>query len=255
MLESQVNAYLTSLVERLHEELENNLFAVHLFGSAGYGSYEHGASDIDVYTIIHEPLPPPKYHQLTQKINHHAIPCPARRLEFVLLSRANAAAQTPVINYEMNFNTGRGMDDHIGLDPSAEPRFWFLLDVAIGRDLGTVLYGPPPQEILAKPKPEWILDCMIESLDWHRDHLPITSDGILNVCRALRAVKTGKWGSKLDGGAWATKFYDKLDIVAVASRARRSNEQIPQDKALDFLAFAERQLQGSRAALQVGEES
>jgi hypothetical protein len=45
-------------------------------------------------------------------------------------------------------NTGPRMAHHAAYDPSDNPRFWFVLDVAIGRAAGRALAGPPAAEVL-----------------------------------------------------------------------------------------------------------
>lgn len=236
----RVENYVTRLTEVLRGELKDVLAAVYLFGSAGYGAYESGTSDIDVCAVVHEPLS--DYRRIAQKINATAIPCPSHKLEFLLLSTHNAAHPSPIIKFEMNLVTGKDIDDQLSLDCSAEPRFWFLLDIAMGRELGKTFYGPAPQKLLARPKQEWIVDCLIESLAWYRGHLPVTHEGVLNACRELRFVQTGKWGSKMDGCRWVIQHYDRPDIVVLASHARRSGSAIPQEEALDFLSFAEKEV-------------
>ncbi|KAL4973059.1 hypothetical protein BDW66DRAFT_142944 [Aspergillus desertorum] len=239
--------YLTRLVDTLQQELKDNLLAVYLFGSAGYNAYEPDTSDVDVYAVIHRSMP--DYEQLARKISHSSIPCPACKLEFVLFTKANAALRTSTPQFEMNLNTGRDMeDDYINLEPSTEPQFWFLLDIAMGRVLGTALFGPPATEVFAAPKVEWILDSIMDSLDWHRQQPLLTYDGILNACRALRFAKTGKWGSKRDGGGWVIRYYAEHDVqvVSLAVDARRSKAEVHQDQAVEFLDFVQAEIEHCR---------
>ncbi|KAL4755899.1 uncharacterized protein BDW70DRAFT_145733 [Aspergillus foveolatus] len=242
--------YLTRLLDTLQQELKDNLLAVYLFGSAGYDAYEPDTSDVDVYAVIDEPIS--DYKQLSRKISHASIPCPARKLEFVLFTKANAALQTNSPQFEMNLNTGRDMeDDYINLDPSTDPRFWFLIDLAMGRVLGTALFGPPAGEVFAAPKLEWILDSLIESLDWHRQQLLLTSDGVLNACRALRFARTGTWGSKKDGGNWMVGYYKEHDVhvVSLALDARHSKVGVPQDQAEKFVDFVRAEIEQCRGGI------
>ncbi|KAL4813660.1 hypothetical protein BDW67DRAFT_167633 [Aspergillus spinulosporus] len=253
MSEAHLATYLTRLLDTLYQELKVNLLAVYLFGSAGYNSYEPDTSDVDVYAVIHEPIS--DYKHFARKISHASIPCPARKLEFVLFTKAKAALQTNSPQFEMNFNTGRDMeDDYINLDPSTEHRFWFLIDLAMGRVLGTALFGPPAGEVFAAPKAEWILDSLIESLDWHRQQPLLTCDGILNACRALRFVKTGTWGSKKDGGSWVIGYYQEHDVqvVAFALDARHSKAEVPQDQAAEFVDFVHTEIKQWRGGLNFG---
>ncbi|KAI8721430.1 hypothetical protein NCS52_00590500 [Fusarium sp. LHS14.1] len=233
----QLDRYCLELVQRLNDELKENLLAVHLFGSAGYSAYQPGISDIDVYAIINEPIS--DYFRLSHLISNHSLPCPARKLEFVLFTKANAARQAPDPKFEMNFNTGKGMEDYINLDSQSEPRFWFLLDIAVGRELGKSIFGPPPDALFAAPSPECVFNCMIESLSWHRQNGPVDHNGILNACRQLRYEKTSIWGSKKDGGNWVLENYDHPNIVTLAMDSRHSETQLPPDLGLDFLDFVE----------------
>ncbi|KAL4993266.1 hypothetical protein BDV10DRAFT_198475 [Aspergillus recurvatus] len=171
MSEARLTLYLTRLLDTLQRELKDNPLAVYLFGSTGYNAYEPETSDVGVYTIIHEPIP--DYKELACKISYASIPCPARKLEFILFTKANAALQTRSPQVEMNFNTGRDMeDDYINLDPST----------------GVSLFGLPAGEVFTAPK-----------VEWHHQQPLLTYDGVLNGCRALRFAKTGKWGSKKEG--------------------------------------------------------
>lgn len=249
MSKAHLAPYLMRLLDTLQQELKDNLLAVYLFGSAGYDAYEPDTSDVDVYAVIHKPIS--DYKQLSRKISHASIPCPARKLEFVLFTKANAALQTNNLQFEMNFNTGRDMDDYINLDPFAEPRFWFLIDLAMGRVLGMALCGPPAGEVFAAPKVEWILDSLIESLDWHRRQPSLTSDGILNACRALRFAKTGTWGSKKDGGNWVVDYYKEHDVhvVSLALDARHSKVGVPQDQAEKFVDFVRAEVEQCRGGI------
>ncbi|KAL4746259.1 hypothetical protein BDW72DRAFT_185228 [Aspergillus terricola var. indicus] len=250
MIETHLAPYLTRLLDTLQQELKANLLAVYLFGSAGYNAYEPDTSDVDVYAVIHEPIS--DFKQLARKISHASVPCPARKLEFVLFTKPNAALQTNSPQFEMNFNTGRDMeDDYISLDPSTEPRFWFLIDLAMGRELGTALFGPPAGEVFAAPKVEWILDSLIESLDWHRQQPLLTHDGIFNACRALKFAKTGTWGSKKDGGDWVVGYYKEHDVqvVSLALDARHSKAEVPQDKAVEFVDFVHAELELCRGGI------
>ena len=44
--------------------------------------------------------------------------------------------------FELNFNTGCDVEDHLSLDPGEEASHWFVLDIAMGRELGCGLVGP-----------------------------------------------------------------------------------------------------------------
>lgn len=239
--------YLDKLVSVLSDELNGMLHSVMLFGSAAYGAYEPGLSDVDVQAVIVRPLEPADYRRLAEKISHKAIPCPARKLEFVLYTKENAAQRSRNPHHEMNFNTGKCMEeDYVSLN-STEDRHWFLLDIASGIDLGVALYGPEPKEVFAQPRLDWVFECLLESVAWHVSNEASSPNSVLNACRGLRFAETGHWGSKVEGAAWALERYSGYPAVKEARDARHHNEAVTRDEALEFLKFAESEIQRLRA--------
>jgi hypothetical protein len=140
---------------------------------------------------------------LTRRLTHRVLPCPARLLELVCYARdaVDPASRHP--RFELNFNTGRAIVDHLALDPAEESSHWFLLDIAFGRELGVALLGPPPAEIFAPVPRVWTLEALADSLAWHAAHEPASVNAVLNACRSWRFAATGVFGSKRDGAAWA----------------------------------------------------
>lgn len=158
-------AYLNALSAVLQQTLGPMLVGVYLFGSAAYGAYEAGLSDLDVQAVIAQPLiaqplTEAEYRALATAISHAALPCPARKLEFVLYTRAAVATPSRRPQFALNFNTGAGLPGHLGLDPAAEASHWFVLDIALGRELGRALMGPPPAEVFAPLPREWVLSAL-----------------------------------------------------------------------------------------------
>src|SRR6187402_1516451 len=101
--------YLKNLTQILKDAFESELLGVYLFGSAASTTYyQPGVSDLDVAAVINNKLPQAAYLELTAKISHKVLPCPARKLELVLYAQegVNDPQQQPT--FEMNFNTGNG---------------------------------------------------------------------------------------------------------------------------------------------------
>ncbi|GIV96916.1 MAG: hypothetical protein KatS3mg057_1573 [Herpetosiphonaceae bacterium] len=197
--------YLEQLVGRLQSGLQQRLVGVYLFGSAAYGDYQPGQSDLDVQAVVASSLSEQERRELAGSLLHQALPCPARRLEFVCYARPciDPASRPP--QFELNLNTGAGETDHLAVDPSGESSHWFLLDIAIGRELGYRLFGPAPATVFAPIPRLWQLEAILDSLRWHREHEAASRNSILNACRGWRYAVTGHWGSKLAGAAWAMR--------------------------------------------------
>src|SRR3954454_7839135 len=119
-----VGEYLTQLVRRL--EGMRGIYAV---GSLALGAYEQGRSDVDVLAVAAEPLAEAELREIAGHCSHSAVLYPARYLELVVIAAQAAREGRP--DWQLNLNTGEGMADHVGLDPSAEPAHWFVLDLAL----------------------------------------------------------------------------------------------------------------------------
>ncbi len=131
---SELERYLDRLVEVL--EAHATIDAVYLVGSAALGAYEHGRSDVDVVAVTARSLSLDERLALAEAVEE--IPVPARKLELVVYPHGSD-------RWELNLNPG----DHVGVDPDAEPSFWFVLDRAIAEQHATPLVGPSWGELFA----------------------------------------------------------------------------------------------------------
>src|SRR4051812_39188904 len=139
-------AYVAELVARTRGVLGSDLLAVCLMGSGALGDYRPERSDIDVAVITHRALAQRAREALVGALEHDALPCPARGLELVVYDPAGLADPGGPA-YLINLNTGPRLAHDVSYDPAENPRFWFTLDVAIGRTLGRTLTGPPPDRL------------------------------------------------------------------------------------------------------------
>jgi Domain of unknown function (DUF4111) len=214
-------AYLREIVARLQDCLGHRLVGVYLFGSAAYGAYVPGPSDLDLQAVVTESLGTPEWEEIARRLAHGTLPCPARRLEFVCYARSAIAPAARHPRFELNFNTGRDMPDHLTLDPAQESSHWFLLDVAMGRELGLALLGPDPAHVFAPIPRLWCLEALADSLAWHDAHESASANSVLNACRGWRYAATGAFGSKEAGAAWARQQPGCPPVVEQARREQR----------------------------------
>ena len=131
-----LDEYVSELVRVLQARLGDRLVAVWQIGSGALGGWDPATSDVDVQAVS-APLSRPELEALAAELS--AVPCPVRGLEFVLYADPPA--------FQLNLNTGPGMEHHEGYDPAAEPRFWFVLDLEIAREHAKPLVGPHPREL------------------------------------------------------------------------------------------------------------
>lgn len=226
-LPEQVEAYLEEIVKRLTDYLQDQLVGVYLFGSASYGAYESGLSDLDVQAIVKDQLNTVDKQTVISRLNQAALPCPATKLEFVVYAQSAVYPASRHPRFELNLNTGHHQPDHISLDPANESSHWFLLDIAMGRELGRSLYGPDTTDAFGAIPRRWMLEAIANSLEWHRANELNSANSVLNACRGWRFIDTGEFSSKLDGAKWALRQQGCPDIVRRAIAARKTGDELP----------------------------
>ena len=200
------------------DALGPDLTGVYLLGSAALGDYRAGRSDLDLAVVVARRLGEPEKERLAGRLDHRTLPCPARKLELVVYERDRLRRED--VSFELDLNTGPGLHEWRG-DPSASPRHWFVLDVAIGREHATALAGPPAREVFPEQGRGEILRALRESLDWQAD-LAEPGDLVLNACRTWRFVEECAWSSKSEAARWAMRRSPDPSIVrALGAREGR----------------------------------
>jgi len=223
-------AYVAEIVTRTRDVLGGDLLAVCLMGSAAFGDYRPGRSDIDVAVVSGRPLPVVARQALVGALEHETLPCPARGLELVAYDPSGLVdPRGPA--YLINLNTGPRMDRQVSFDPAENPQFWFTLDVAIGRMLGRALLGPAPTELFPEMPDTLVRGAARDSLDWwtaHGGH-PVTA--ILAACVAWRWAESGTWSSKGAAARWAAERSAEPGVLLAALDRREGDGTLPFDEA------------------------
>lgn len=180
---AELESYLGRLVDVLTQTAP--IEAVYLLGSAALGAYEHGRSDVDVVAVTSRSLSTEERRALAAAAA--AVAVPARKLELVVYPRGST-------RWELNLNTAEAAAAvHVGLDPDAEPSFWFVLDRAIAEQHALALHGPPWAELFEPESREATEAALGEA---------VAFDGWSEANRALAAARgriwreTGRWVSK-----------------------------------------------------------
>jgi hypothetical protein len=189
-----LDAYTSALCERLGAVAGARLVGAWLTGSHAFGDAEPGRSDVDVQAIVAGRLERDELLRIATLLDEAALPCPARGLELVVYAREDLTDPDGPA-FQLNLNSGPRMARHVGLDPRAEPRFWFTLDVSIVRQVGLALTGPPAAQAFPEPPRALVLAAAGEAIRWYAEH-----DGggaaALAACRTLAWLVDGRWRSK-----------------------------------------------------------
>jgi len=92
----------------------------------------------------------------------------------------------------------------VSYDPGEEPRFWFVLDVAIGRSAGRALAGPAPADVFAELPAPLVRAALQQSLDWFAANDPRGGQAALAATRSWAWVEEGRWLAKRPAALWLT---------------------------------------------------
>jgi Domain of unknown function (DUF4111) len=147
----------------------------------------------------------------------------------ILSARQDVPAREP--RFLLNLNVGPRMAYHLERDPTADPSHWFLLDLAILRDHGRPLAGPPPRELVGPVPRRWLLEAVRDSLAWHEAHEPDLPQTVLNAARGWRFTEEVVWCSKRDAAAWARARSAEGATVDAALAIRHGDHTRPLDPA------------------------
>jgi hypothetical protein len=202
-----------------------------LAGSAALGDYVEGVSDLDVIAVVPHPIADPE--AFAAPLRHAELPCPARGLALVAYRADEAAAPTRELAFEIDLHTG-AEGDRLLPGPGREPAHRHLIGLAIAREHGVALAGPPPRELIGEPLRADLLEALVAGIRWALDEEPDSPDTVLNACRAVRFALHGEWTSKAAAGEWAVHTSSDPRLAEAALAARRGE---PRELRADRVAL------------------
>lgn len=239
MVPDDVVAYGHEVDATLQQLLGEGFVGAYYVGSIALGGYVAGESDLDIAAVSAHAIPDDVKPSLADAVFGTTTSCPARGLEFTLYRRAVAASSPVGADFEVNVNGGPRMARAIHLESRAESPFWYVLDRAIAHRCGVVISGPVPAGVFADVSRRTLLDAMIASMRWHRQHEKATLYSVLNASRAWRFAVEDVLGSKLEGAAWARERWSSPSIIDAAVDLRHGRaatlDAVEVDRLLDHV--------------------
>ena len=214
-----MRTYARAVARRVEAQLGTELVGIWLFGSGALGDFDPERSDVDIQAVTRGTLPAGERRALAAQLSHDSLPCPARGLEFVLYA-ADDLTGSDGPRFQLNLNTGRDMPERVDLDPADQPRFWFVIDIAIGREHGIPLAGPAPREVLPEIPRALALTALTDALTWFERTEGPSAQTILSACRAWAYAREGLWMSKTEAGQWASAMSDHPGVIKQALELR-----------------------------------
>ena len=229
-LTPEATAYVEGLAGRLGELLGGSLRSVVLVGSGALGGFDADRSDIDLQAVVGDRLPVATRRRIAADLLPDALRCPARGLELVVYS-AHGLLDPRGPAYEINLNAGPRMERHVSVDPEEDPRFWFVLDVAIAHDRGLAIAGRPPGEVFPALPPGLVLQALDDALAWYAADERPRAELLLAAGRAWAWAADRRWRSKEDSARWAAERLNgpgmegTADVVEAARAAIRAAQR------------------------------
>lgn len=201
-----INSLLERLLSQMQTILGEKLIGLYLYGSLATGDFDVEISDVDLLAAVESDINQAEFDAL--KLMQDGIVQKHSewkdRLEIAYLSLEGLRT----------FKTHRSP---IAIISPGEPfhikdagRDW-LVNWYMVREKGKVLFGPPPDVIIAPISKEEFIECVKEHValwhEWINDivHRGSQAYAILTMCRALYTVRNGEQVSKRRAAAWAEK--------------------------------------------------
>lgn len=228
-----VGTYLDDLVAAARTVLGHNMFGFYLTGSLALDNYLHGRSDIDVAIVVEKELSTDEKSEAVRELRHNCLPCPARGLELVVYQADTIRSASLEPAFELELNDGPAMPFRVNISPldrdPADGLFWYTLDRDIVAQRGVALIGPPAAEVFGALSAADLRTAVTAALNWHA-HSSIGSaefesaefeNAVLNACRSLVRVETGRWHGKTEAGQQALELDLPDDQASAVRRAVR----------------------------------
>lgn len=212
----------------LRDALGPALIGVYLHGSAVLGDYHPARSDIDILAVCAAPLAATEREQLGAALGRDALPCPAGSgLEFSLVTQAAARDRARAPAFELH-----GWDDHGRVRPGdgrGDPDL--PLHYAVVRQIGLVVCGPPPTDVVRDVPRDELLGLVVDELDWTVANATASTQ-VLIACRAWALSVDGCFRSKREAAEWALARGAPATVADVLADHRAARESRPDAEAV-----------------------
>lgn len=250
-LYSDVLAVVSALQSGVSNILDNQLVGIYVDGSLASGDFDQD-SDIDFVVVTEQEVSDEQFaglQSLHQRIATLDSPF-AIELEGTYISQAALRRYDPA--QSMHPNIERGKDEKLKWDQYAAD--WWLVHLAILRERGIALVGPPPQTLVDPVPPNALKRAALERLNGWAVHILenptiINTRGyqsytVLSLCRILYTLQFGTIASKPEAARWAQETFDARWTPMIErtwdSRHNPHVEASPEDinETLEFIRFA-----------------
>jgi len=249
----EANDALAALAPRIQGTLGDNLLGLYLYGSAVWGDFDDGISDLDLLAVVRSEIVDadlPSLHDLHDGFVAE-FPQWADRIEVQYFTPEGLAHFRERASSMANISPGEPL--HI-----IESGYDWLSNWYFVQEYGVTLYGPPPDAFIPPIAHDEFRAVVLVYADYfgahiagYSDSLPGQGYAIMTLCRALYTTLHGKQVSKRKAAEWVAETWPKERAIIEDAFAWRTNFRQPQPDADVYYprtgAFVQRMLARIRA--------
>lgn len=212
------------------------LVAAYLHGSAALGGWNERRSDVDMLFIADDGIDADSIAAIGEQLLAWAVYCPGQGLECSVVTASQAAR--PAAPFPFCLHSGTGADGqrlYLGTEVPGDADL--LMHYEVCRTVGITLFGPPPADCIGAVPRQAVLGYLAGELKWGLAN-GMESYAVLNACRALEYLRSGRILSKVAGGLAALERGDApADLVrqALDQQQAKSEERPPGPGAIAFV--------------------
>ncbi len=240
-----VRPILALLLSSIQDVLGDRLVSLYLYGSLSSGDFDPASSDVDFLAVTRGAIVEndPAFERLRQMHERVA----ASDLPFADHLEGSYIAEDTLRRYD----PANARHPTIGVDWPFTFGFHdanWVIERAIVRERGVVLYGPPPETLIDPVSPQQLREAACQQMNDHwRETIHdeafllkrnYSAFAVLTLCRALYTIQHGAFCSKPVAAAWAKEKYPAWQPMIACAVAWRSDEteSAPAELA-DTMAF------------------
>ncbi|MFB4317351.1 glycosyltransferase [Actinomadura sp. 21ATH] len=197
-LDDAAARYARAVAAAVASAAPDDVVGTYLYGSGATGRFVPGRSDVDLAVVLRDFVGPDRGRDLLAEATAVRRPRSVKGLDLWVLPRAEARRPRPDPRYVGWALTAIDSELVGGPDRPGDARLVLLF--AMCRQHAIALTGPPPGTLFADVDPSWVVDAMRVDLrmsgpaGWYR---------VLNACRTLHYLDTGRLCDRSAGAGWA----------------------------------------------------
>jgi predicted nucleotidyltransferase len=237
-----INKIIVSMAQGISKIFNKNLIGIYLFGSLTYGDFNKESSDVDMVTILKNPVTESEFKELKElhKQIEKSSPDWAKRIE-------NSYTPQSMLTSIMPPGSRPYYGEGVFYSQAQYGNEW-IINLYLLYNYGKAIVGPEFGELVQPIKIQDVQQACVRDLfkEWEPklrelewlDNSHYQSYLVMNLCRILNTVMNATTLSKKKSAVWVKQEYPKWkELIQTAGDWHFGTEMKQKDKTLEFLKF------------------